>query len=129
MGYLQMVDTLLLAAALGPDVSCDGWFGRSDGEREEDFGTLMERKIDEVINCDYPGSNYYRLVEDMLAGYQMNPIIVGVNGWEEWGPNSDWQIGNGNHRLAIAIAALLPEVLVCFVEETDDYMLADKFGY
>lgn len=114
---LQEVDTFELVAALRTSVDCFSW--------GVEVSTLAELMSDKATNKFHWG-NF--LIDDMEAGLQRQPIIINVNGAEEFDIEG-WVVGNGNHRLAIAIALMLPTVLVFFNEDPSDCMMADEFGW
>lgn len=118
---IQEVDTFDLVAALGSDFSCDAFCWLMDGDDMIDPGDLLTSKIEDMFGNT---ADEY-LIEAMEQGMQRDPIVVGVNGWTEYGEGYDWTLGNGNHRLAVAVALMLPTILVVFQEDKDDYMLEE----
>ena len=63
-------------------------------------------------------SLHYRkdLADEILAGGQKAPICVLID------YDGKWIMGNGHHRMALAIAAEL-DIIVLFNDEDDDYMV------
>lgn len=91
----------------------------------EGFANLMTQKIENVFYSDF---NFRDLLDDISAS-QVKPIVVCVNGSVEYHDGTTWIMGNGNHRLAIAIATCAETVLVLFNENPDDYMVSHVSGY
>jgi hypothetical protein len=120
---VQMVPLDLLLKAI--ETSVDAW--HRDWETDEWFATdldvLMDNKLQNVM------AYRPRLISDLENGGQNNPIIVCVNGNADYGDTHGWTIGNGNHRLATAIALCLDEVMVAFTESREDFMLEEEFGF
>ena len=127
---IQEVDTFLLIEALSPEFSVDAAYTVWDAEEERYVSTftdpaeLLDRKIDEVLFGGYGES----FIESILAGDQFCPIVVGVNGWNDYGDVQGWMVGNGNHRLATIIAGMVETVLVVFTESRHDFMVGSIYG-
>lgn len=123
---IQEVNPLDLVASLGEDFSCDAfdcWGGNNRSPAD-----LITDKIEDSFGAR---ENEY-LIDMMEQGMQKYPVVIGVNGWSEYGEGEDWILGNGNHRLAIAVGLMLDTLLVVFQEDPDDFMLADistELGY
>jgi len=82
---------------------------------ERDLSSLMEDKF-----ADSPNE----LIKEISSGNQKYPIVICTQGSID--PDIyEWCIGNGNHRLAIAIAAGIESLMVVFSEDEYDYMLSD----
>lgn len=106
---IQTVDTLDLLRAL------EGSVDAPDG----DFVTMIEHKLEDNLRWNH------RVAALWDGEEQVKPIVVCVNGNNDYGRGRRWVLGNGNHRFAAAIAGMLPEVLVLFTEDEDEYMYED----
>ena len=94
-----MVDPLDLMGAI--DDSVDNFM--------YDLADLYDSKLEECSD---------EFIDSLLEGFAA-PIVVCMSG----SPNrSGWVVGNGNHRLAVAIAAMIPLIPVMFTDG-HDYML------
>ena len=114
---IQEVDTFDLLRAL------DGDFASVDAV---DYNGIPESPIWDMFADKLSSLFRWRphALEDMIERGQMDPIVIGVNGFSEF-DLTGWTVGNGNHRLATALACMSPTVLVAFTDETDDFMLYD----
>jgi hypothetical protein len=113
---IQEVNVLDLIRALEGSVDCvTNW--EAGG-----FSEMVEGKLESVWR--YGQANYGDLMDNFSTA-QAYPIVVCVNGSSEYLPDSKWVMGNGNHRLSIAIATCAETVLVAFNDDPDDYMCGD----
>lgn len=109
MEIVQMVNPLDLWEALDGAVDSDG--GKMN---EYAYNLMTQEKIEEAFSSgDYWGEEI------------KNPICVSIGVHDDWYGDcrGRWLLGNGHHRLAYAIAAMLDEIPVVFTH-ANDYMMS-----
>ncbi len=89
---LQMVDPCDIIAALDDSVDTYGAF---------DIASLMDEKLDDCGDW---------FIDEILDKGIQDPICIQIR-------SDGWVMGNGHHRLSIAIAALIPLIPVLFAEK------------
>jgi len=91
-----------------------------DGSVDAPFqqGTWVDAFAD-LLSNKFIDSDYY--IDDFIENGQKNPICVMVNGCSEYNM-SGWIVGNGNHRLALAVMLGWPTIDVLFTEQRGDFM-------
>ena len=123
---IQEVNPFELFAALSWSVDGLNWRGLP----HTDLGDVMVGKIADWFDDVFEDDSAIYVNRDAQAilneGINVQPILIMVNGVDCGGLVADasegWGVGNGNHRLALALAAGFETILVAFTDQPEDYM-------
>lgn len=115
---MQIVNLLDLIRALEGSVDHEEAWSENLPWNEGGAQQMIDKKLDDCIRGWTSAGNMWDGAE------QRAPIVVCVNGNEDYCKGRKWILGNGNHRFATLVALAAEEVMVVFTESYTDFMVA-----